>query len=381
MPELRRELAKLPVTVEAEFANAISVIDTLPSWQDHTRLFIFYMNRPEDLPYLKRLHDAYTGWPILVLPSMKVDSPLIMRLIRDGASQIVPVPIDSADFQAAMERIGIQHGFSKKTSRLVAVSSVSGASGGSSLAVNVASEIAHFRKVPTILFEASFRVGVMHSLLDFEPRYTTFDLFSNVAHLDLEVVKGALIKVADNLQALPGPTAMATSLRVSPADMLQMLNYLRLLAKVVIVDLPCTFDDYYFDILGGMDQVVLLGEQTVPSIRSLKMLYLSLIHDQRSRIRDLRKHIVINRYDTRLPGFDTRRLRNLLEVPELMTVADDPNVRAAVNSGRPLRQEAPRTPALADVDRLVDVLVPPDDAPKQTSKGTLARFLRAFGKK
>jgi Flp pilus assembly CpaE family ATPase len=379
--EVRKELAKLPVTVEVEFSSPASVISSLPSWQDHPRLFLFAVTRGEDLPYLKRLHDAYPGWPILVLPTLKADLNLIMQLMRDGASQIVPVPIISEDFQAAMQRIGVQHGFSTKASRLIVISSVSGASGASTLSVNLASEIATLRKVPTILFEASLRVGVVHSMLDFEPRYTTSDLFSKVDQLDLEMVKGALTKIGDNLYILPGPQRMTTSLRVSPADMLQMFNYLRYLGKVVIVDLPCTFDDYYFDMLAGADQVVLLGEQTVPSVRSLKMIHLSLVHDQRQRLRDLVKHVVINRYDPRVKGFDIARLREVLDVPSVMTIADDPNVRAAVNSGRPLRQEAPKSAALADVDKLADVLVPPEDGQKKRVRSTLSRVLSVFGKK
>ena len=41
--------------------------------------------------------------------------------------------------------------------------------------------------------------------------------------------------------------------------------------SVALFDVPCTYDDMYFETLAIADQVVLVGEQKIPSIRTLKL--------------------------------------------------------------------------------------------------------------
>ena len=65
-----------------------------------------------------------------------------------------------------------------------------------------------------------------------------------------------------------------------------------------------------------------------------------------------------SRGPTRYDGFAKERLKELLEVPTLYTIADDPaHCAAVVNSGRLLRQVAPRSQVLADIGRLSDALL------------------------
>src|SRR5262249_35231718 len=153
---------------------------------------------------------------------------------------------------------------------------------------------------------------------------------------------------------LAGEYRAITPISTTTACVIRLVDYCRSLSNVAIFDTPCTYDDMYFETLAVADQVVLVGEQKIPSIRTLK-----LVCEALSRIDGARKlHIIINRYDPRMPGFGADRLKQLLEVPELLTVCNDyAAVMASINHGRPLRQEAPRSPALADVNKIVQILL------------------------
>jgi Flp pilus assembly CpaE family ATPase len=121
---------------------------------------------------------------------------------------------------------------------------------------------------------------------------------------------------------------------------------------------------------------VLVGEQKIPSIRTLK-----LVCEALSRIDGPGKlHIVINRYDPRIPGFGVDRLKSLLEVDEITTVRNDyASVMASINHGRPLRKEAPRSPALADISQFVKSLVSPET--RENGAGSAAKARRSgFGR-
>ena len=79
-------------------------------------------------------------------------------------------------------------------------------------------------------------------------------------------------------------------------------------------------------------------------------------------------------------------LKSLLEVQDLLTVCNDyAAVMASINHGRPLRQEAPKSPALADLNRVVQELLgaPESGAPKArakpATKSGFSKLISRFG--
>jgi Flp pilus assembly CpaE family ATPase len=90
-----------------------------------------------------------------------------------------------------------------------------------------------------------------------------------------------------------------------------------------------------------------------------------------------------------MPSFSSDSLKELLEVNHLLTVCNDyASVMASINHGRPLRQEAPRSPALADLDRVVNALLGLPDAgvgrtleSKGEGKSGLSKLMSRFGLK
>src|SRR6185312_11912944 len=109
----------------------------------------------------------------------------------------------------------------------------------------------------------------------------------------------------------------------------QLIAICRRLAPLVILDVPSTFDDLQFQTLAVADQVVLVGAQTVASVRTLKLLRDTL--EREEGIAGMR--LVINRYEPSLPGFSAERLADLLGTPVLTVANDYPAVMSAVNAG------------------------------------------------
>ncbi len=141
----------------------------------------------------------------------------------------------------------------------------------------------------------------------------------------------------------------------------------------MVVDVPCTYDDLHFKPLADADHVLLVGEQTVASARAM-----GLVHDtlQREGPRG-EVHPVINKYDPRVKGFSAAELQALLHFPRLLTVARDSQaVTNSLNGGRPLRREAPHSPALADIHALARTFGGPK--PARASSGMFRRLVSAF---
>jgi Flp pilus assembly CpaE family ATPase len=190
--------------------------------------------------------------------------------------------------------------------------------------------------------------------LDIQPEYSIENLISYNHELDVRVVEQALTRVTDNLFVLAGPRRpISTSAQVSER-MATILDYLRHLGSMIVLDIPCTFDDLYFELLHRADRVVLVGQQSIPSIRSVQ-----LVLDSLGRKESRNKYqLVLNRYEPDREGFTAPDLEKLLRLPKVLTLANDPaRVMAALNQGKPLRLASPRSPVLRDMETLCHSLL------------------------
>ena len=369
-------IAALRAQTQADDTRRLSTVtrgkpDPAPPPEMPRRLFIVHLDSAAELPAIKRLSSFCPGNPILVVMSASGDPTVPITAMRMGASQVVMLPLQADDFKMALDCIANQYG-NPVGNQVIAVAGVTGGCGTTTIAINVAFEIAQSRPVRVILAELSLQVGKLPLYLNVEPRYTTHDLLREIHRLDLYFMQQALTPIVDRFHILAGPYHDVSPLAVPSADVLLLIECLRQLADIIVLDVPCTYDATYFETLQAADQVLLVGEQKVPSIRSLQMVHRNL--------GDKPHHLLLNRYEPNLPGFGVDKLKQMLQVDEVLTIASDYlAVSSAVNQGLPLRLKEPRSRVLADFVTLANKLVPAEDEPadKKGSSmfGNLARAL------
>jgi pilus assembly protein CpaE len=378
LPHVRRELMNCSCQLEAEYPDVRTAVAALRSSDGQKRVVVLHLGTPPDLDALSRLNVSLRGWPVLVL--MDADDrasgsrgEAIIGIIRAGASQIVSLPLQARDFKEVLDRIAVQFVYTLKESRVIAVAGATGGSGATTIAINLAFEIAHQHGLRCVLVDLSLRMGAVACHLNIVPTNTILDLIRDVSRVDSVLVQQVLTQVADNFQILAGPHEFAAPLAISTQDVTHVIDILKQMAAVVVLDVPCTYDDIYFDILAGAGQVVLVGEQKLPSIRALKM-----VHDRLGRASGT-DYLVINRFDAKNPGFAVDRLLNPLGVSRLYTIArDDPAMSAAVDGGCVLRRVAPRSPALTDIVTLAKTLLNLESPAPIKPLGLFGRLGRAL---
>jgi pilus assembly protein CpaE len=382
LPHVRRELMNAEAFLEGEFSQVGDAIAALRAVGPEKRLLIFHVRSAEELRGLSRLSDCCAGSPILALMDLQgearpVLSSTFLSAMRAGATQIVPLPLTPSDFKAALDRISTQFITTNKDARTIAIAGATGGCGATTLAVNLAYEIAHRRNLRCILVDLSLKMGQVATYLNVEPRHTISDLLRDPGRVDSLLLQASLVRVAQNFQILAGPQRLASPVAASPQAVAKILGTAGQIADVVLIDLHCTYDDVFFETLADSQTMVLVGEQKIPSVRSLKQVQEAV--GRAGAGRD--EHIVINRYDPKIPGFGVDRLLKVLDVPSLQTVAEDrAAVSACLNRGCTLRQESPRSRILADIDALADVLLPSDHRPKAEPRpsGLFGRLRRAI---
>jgi pilus assembly protein CpaE len=377
VPPVRRELLNRSAHLEAEFSSVEDATDAVRRSSAEMRVLILHMDSSSDLTALGQLKTRLPGWPVIALvegydPRSSLGE-VVIGIMRAGASEIVSLPIQAEEFNTALDRIAVQFVYSARQTKVIAVAGANGGSGATTIALNLAYEIADRHDLRCVLVDLSLRMGVVASHLNIEPAHTIIDLLRDTRRIDTNLAQQTLIKVAENFEILAGPHKLVAPVPTSSKDVALVVDTLKLVADVVVLDVPCTYDDIYFETLATASQVILIGEQKLPSIRALKMV--------REAIRRLSatEHLVLNKFDPKITGFEVKRLLKPLEITTLLTVArDDFGMSQSMVGACTLRLASPRSPALADIVALADTVLalePPSRTKPMSLLGRLGRAL------
>jgi len=383
VPTVRRELNNNGATVESEFHDVAETLDALRFTKTKRRLLILQVNASEGLGQLGRLGDALHNWPVLVLMDAGGEDGIQLKssfvsAMRMGALQIIGLPLRPEDFRTALDRITDQFVTSStKGSQVIAVAGVTGGCGATSLAINLGQEFVHIWNKRCILVDLSLKLGVIASHLNLEPPHSLHDLLANMDQVDETLIRKVLFKIDENYELLPGPDRLVGTPAYTSSVVFRLLDLMKPLCDVILLDIPCTYDNLYFEVLAGADQIVLVGEPKVPSIRALKLVHEMVDRDESGET----EHLVINRFDDKTGSLPTSLLVRILGVPRLQTIMQDvPAYGESVNRGCTLRLAAPHSHCLAEIGALAKVLLKgeaPAKTPAQRSSSS-GRLVHTF---
>ncbi len=256
------------------------------------------------------------------------------------------MPLDAEDLHSGMDAICREHGYHGNEAKSVAIAGVTGGCGATTVAINLADIVAALHKRHCVLVELAMQKGMLATYLNVEPQYVLPDLLQTGIKLDLHVVRQALTRIADNFDIVSGAHFQITQVQVSTQDVLRLIEHFQRLAAVLVLDVPWTGDEHFLQTLSAANHLVLVAEQNLPSLRSLRLVLDMLNRSNLTTAAGgLTVELVVNRYDARSKDFPLERVKDVLETPDLSTVANDyPSVNASVNRGVPLRS---RSSALA----------------------------------
>ncbi len=375
LPHVRRELINQSAEIEIEFRNVASAIEQLTLQHNEARLFVLHLDDLGQLENLKRLSGTFSSCPILVLMNGDADKSSVVSAVRYGASQLVMLPLSVAEFTEALDGILVQFGHLASRTQVFAVTGAHGGVGSTSMAIDLAFELAQQYELDTILLELQRNFGMLASFLRIEPRHTTDQLLEMGYAMDLYAIKNALIPFGDRLSILSGPSHARASAQVESSLITHLIQSVSHLANVVVLDVPSTMDDQQFELLNSAEKVILVAEQTVPSLHlTIEILQLGL--------RARSPSVVINRYDSSLEGFEIDHLRKVLGIDDVRTVVNDSaGFHAARNQGQPLRLASPKSKAIKDIDAIAEHILrtKPASEAKKPHEGIIGRFAQILG--
>ncbi len=212
----------------------------------------------ENLPMMSEIISQAKSRHIKVILIAEDMSPASLHsLLRQGADEFVPYPLPEGELAATIERLRagpeptaehIEAGpklkpGADKDGAVIVVHGLAGGTGATSMAVNLAWELATSDKKnpPKVcLLDFDLQFGAVATYLDLPRREVVYDMLIETDEMDEESFGQALRAYEDTLQVLTAPADMLPLDLITSEDVTRILDMARNQFDYVVVDMPST---------------------------------------------------------------------------------------------------------------------------------------------
>ncbi|HWF38167.1 MAG TPA: AAA family ATPase [Candidatus Acidoferrales bacterium] len=203
------------------------------------------------------------------------------------------------------------------TERTTIVTGSKGGVGTSTVALNLAVQLAAESKKRVLLIDLARPFGQISLMLDFEPRFTILDALERIARLDENVLAGLATRHKSGIDILAGPrqAAMKPEQRqsVTLEAILRLIEIADRAYELVVVDLGVVNPADWAQVLQHAQALLLVSE---PTALALGMIDRQISSAVRAGVDSDRIHVVINRWrqndDDALAAFEKEHKRSVL---------------------------------------------------------------------
>lgn len=290
------------------------------------------------------------------------------QLLRQGADEFVPYPLPERELQAAIDRLRTTEAAPAPVAKskaptateedgvLLAVHGLAGGTGATTLAVNLAWELANVEKTnpPRVcILDMSLQFGSVSTYLDLPRREPVYEMWSDTETMDEDIFKQALVSYEDRLWVMTAPPEVIPLDLISSEDVSRVLDQARKHFDYVIVDMPTTLVQWTETVLSAAQLYFLTLEMDMRSAQNALRLKRAL---QAEDLPLERLRYVINRAPkfTDLNGKSrVKRMAESLEINIELHLPDGGKpVAQGSDHGLPLMASAPKNPLRKEIVKL-----------------------------
>ncbi len=252
-------------------------------------------NKQEKLDLILKVSQQCPNCKVLALS----DNPtvdLIIRIMRAGAKEFVPIPILKNEFFDSLNKIISQFEKPKKNNKckIISVFSNKGGIGKTSLATNLALELSKITKESVALIDMNFQMGDITTFLDLKPSFNISYMLENIDKINETFLLSTLEKYKNSsLYILADPPYFKQADNIQPKQITKLFNTLKETFSYIIVDAEASFDGKNIAALDNSDLILLVTVANIPALRNTQRcleLFEKLGYDKN------KTQIVVNRY-------------------------------------------------------------------------------------
>jgi pilus assembly protein CpaE len=196
----------------------------------------------------------------VILIAEDLSTGALHKLLREGGDEFVPYPLPENELARAIERVltmtetiqptsgtGKFTATGDKSGVVIPVHGLAGGTGATTLAVNLAWELANIDKKdpPKVcLIDLDFQFGTASTYLDLPRRESVLEMLTDTAAMDAESFMQAMLTYGEKLHVLTSPTDMIPLDMISSTDITRVIEMARVNFDYVVIDMPSTMVEW-----------------------------------------------------------------------------------------------------------------------------------------
>jgi len=246
---------------------------------------------------------------------------------------------------------------------MVAVHSLRGGTGCSSLAVNLGVGFVHLWKKPAILLDLTMTAGQVALMLNMTLRRTWTDIARfEPGELDFNMLSSIVCSHESGLAFVAAPTLPSQAEPLLPELLASAFQLFKNQFEYIVADLPHDFSDPALQALDAADVILMVATPDMASIRAVTA---ALDTYEKLGYPKEKIKLLLNATFPR-SGLPREKIEAALGMPAMAAMPYYPDVFVdAINRGQPVLFEKPREPASAFLEDLTFFLS--KDAHKKTA--------------
>ncbi len=361
---------------DLSYQNALKYLDQPESSALELMVVVIEDEEPATMSQVQALVERARDRGIDVILIADQLAPIVLhRFLRLGAADFVPYPLPERALHEAIVRLlrpqptvirvkppALAGASAARLGKLVVIHPLAGGVGATTLAVNLAWELANYGKAEqalrVCLMDFDLQTGSVATYLDLPRTEKVYELLTNTAIADRDFFLATLQKFNDRLHVLTAASDMLPLDLITPEDVTRILALARANFDFVVVDMPRTIVQWTETILNAADSYFTLIELDMRSAQNALRLIRAL---KAENLPHQKLRWLLNRAPrfTDLSGkARAKRIAESLDIRiEAMLSDGGGQVTQANDHGLPLAEFAARNALLRDIRKLALSLV------------------------
>ncbi len=305
--------------------------------EDKPAAVVVGVDTPND-PALKTI-EAIAGQPEdigIVVVSKEPSQELLVSCMRAGSDEFLEFPIDAEQLGRAMTGLLRKKGIASLQGKVISVFSASGGTGVTTIACNLAAGLAQElgAKQTTCLVDINLQFGAVALAMDLrEFSHTLVDAVQEAERMDENLLDTFVSNHISGASIIPAPLSISELEGVDPWHLRTVIQVCRKSYQYVVLDMPHVIDDFSIVGLDEADEIFIVCDMVLPSIRNTIRAREAFYELEYSR--DKLKFIVNRFYDSDQISLD--EVVNHVDLPLHWLVPYDSEVAiTSMNSGQML---------------------------------------------
>ena len=261
---------------------------------------------------------------------------LLIQAMRSGMQEFLSHPVETAPLRELLQRHLQQRGQEEEPERSEKAIAVLGAKGGvgtTTVAVNLAVQLAAVAEKRAVLLDLARPLGLVSLLLDLQPRFSVRAAFENLERLDSYLLAGLLTRHKSGLEVLGGVTEPDEWQHIPVPILPRVVNVAQNCCDYLVMDLGSVYTSEWSPVFHLVRSILLVTQADVCGLWSLER-HLSALAS--FGLDPAKVQIIINRWhrpdEEALKAFEKKTKRSIFaRIPN-----DFRRVSMAVNLGAPL---------------------------------------------